>query len=293
MGARHALGLGLTVAAVAACGSSLAKAPSGPRAATVTVTRGFGGRTLSAARAAPGQSALTALRRVVRVSTSYGGRFVEAIDGLSGNPSQGMAWLYFVNGIQASLGSADYTLHPGDREWWDYRYWNDLIQVPVAIGAWPEPFVHGFDGHRPGAVDVTGLACSADIAGTLRAAGARLTERPAPFTVRVETFTQAASALGPGERQGRGLTVYLDGGRVMVDRTPGGPKPEPNAHAVIAAYQPGEATGRSAELIVAGDIPRAACAAARTLAEHPGAVASTYAVALDGAGRVVAAGGRG
>jgi len=293
MGARHAFGLLLTAATVAACGTSLAKAPSGPRAATVTVTSGFGQRTLSAARAAPGQSALTALRRVSHVSTSYGGRFVRAIDGLAGDQSRGMAWLYFVNGIQANVGSADYTLHPGDREWWDYRYWNDLIQVPVAIGAWPEPFVHGFDGHRPGAVDVTGLACSADIAGTLRAAGVPLTERPAPFTVRVETFTQAASALGPGERQGRGLTVYLDGGRVMVYRTPGGPKPEPDAHAVIAAYQPGEATGRSAELIVAGDIPRAACAAARTLAEHPGAVASTYAVALDGAGRVVAAGGRG
>ena len=61
-----------------------------------------------------------------------------------------MAWLYFVNGIQASVGAADYTLHPGDTEWWDYRYWNDLIQVPVAIGAWPDPFVHGYGGKRPG-----------------------------------------------------------------------------------------------------------------------------------------------
>ena len=275
------------------CGSQAAAPPPGPAAVTVTVTREFGRDQLAAGRAAPGQSALDALRRTARVDTSYGGRFVEAIDGVHGNRSGGWDWLYFINGVEADRGAADYRLRPGDREWWDYRYWNDLIHVPVAIGAWPEPFVHGFDGHRPGAVDVTGLACSADVAGTLRAAGARLTERPAPFTVRVETFTQAASALGPGERQGRGLTVYLDGGRVMVYRTPGGPKPEPDAHAVIAAYQPGEATGRSAELIVAGDIPRAACAAARTLAEHPGAVASTYAVALDGAGRVVAAGGRG
>ena len=93
-------------------------------------------------------------------------------------------------------------------------------------------------------------------------------------------------------RRGRGLTVYLDGGRVMVYRTPGGPRPDPQAHALIAAYQPGDATGRSAELIVAGDIPRAACAAARTLAEHPAQVASTYAVALDGGGHVIAAGGR-
>jgi hypothetical protein len=259
---------------------------------TVTVTREFGRQRLVEARAAPDQSALDALRRAARVDTSYGGRFVEAIDGLHGDRSAGWDWLYFINGFESDRGAADYILRPGDREWWDYRYWNDLIHVPLAIGAWPEPFVHGFDGHRPGAVDVTGLRCSADISGTLRAAGASLAERAAPFTVRVETFAQAATALGPGTRRGRGLTVYLDGGRVMVYRTPGGPRPEPRAHAVIAAYQPGEATGRSAELIVAGDIPRAACAAARTLAEHPAAIADTYAVALDGGGHVVAAGGR-
>jgi hypothetical protein len=259
---------------------------------TVTVTRDFGRVRIDGARAAPGQSALDALRRTARVDTAYGGRFVEAIDGLRSDRSAGWDWLYFVNGVEADRGAADYHLHPGDREWWDYRYWSVLIHVPVAIGAWPEPFVHGFDGHRPDRVEVTGLPCSADIAGTLRAAGAHIAQRASDFTVRVETFSQAAAALGPSVWRGRGLTVYLDDGRVMVYQTPGGPRPEPRAHALIAAYQPGEATGRSAELIVAGDIPRAACAAARTLAEHPSAVADTYAVALDGGGRVVAAGGR-
>ena len=110
------------------------------------------------------------------MSTSYGGRFVQAIDGLAGDQSQGMAWLYFVNGIQANVGRADYTLHPGDTEWWDYRYWNDLIQVPVAIGAWPEPFVHGYGGRRP-AVSVTGPACAARLAAALRAAGAHVVRR--------------------------------------------------------------------------------------------------------------------
>ena len=294
MGARRLLVAWAILGAVGGgCGSQAASPPPGPAAVTVTVTREFGRDRIAAGRAAPGQSALDALRRTARVDTSYGGRFVEAIDGLHGERSAGWDWLYFINGVEADRGAADYRLRPGDREWWDYRYWNDLIHVPVAIGAWPEPFVHGFDGHRPGGVDVTGLPCSAGVAGTLRAAGARLTRRTSQFTVRVETFAQAAAALGPDQRQLRGLTVYLDGGRVMVYRSPGGPRPEPRAHAVIAAYQPGEATGRSAELIVAGDIPRAACAAARTLAEHPGAVSSTYAVALDGAGRIVAAGGRG
>ena len=69
------------------------------------------------------------LRRTARVSTSYGGRFVEAIDGVRGNRSGGWDWLYFVNGVEADRGAADYRLHPGDREWWDYRYWNDLIRT--------------------------------------------------------------------------------------------------------------------------------------------------------------------
>jgi hypothetical protein len=291
MGARHALGLVLTAGAVAACGSSLAKAPSGSRAATVTVTRGFGGQTLSAARAAPGQSALMALRRVSHVSTSYGGRFVEAIDGLAGNQSQGMAWLYFVNGIQANIGSADYILHPGDREWWDYRYWSDLIQVPVAIGAWPEPFVHGYGGDRP-AVSVTGPACAGAIRTALRRAGARLVRRSQDWSVRVETFAQAASDLASSLWQGRGLTVSLDGGRVMVYRGRAGLRPDPRAHALIAGRQPGEATGKSAEVIVAGDTDAAACAAAHNLAADPGAVHDAYAVALDASGHVIAYGGR-
>src|SRR6185437_4012255 len=197
MGARHAFGLVLTAAAVSACGTSLAKPPSGPRAATVTVTRGFGQHTLSSARAAPGQSALIALRRVSHVSTSYGGRFVRAIDGLAGDQSQGMAWLYFVNGIQANVGSADYTLHAGDREWWDYRYWNYLIQVPVAIGAWPEPFVRGYGGTRP-AVSVTGPACAGQIRGALHAAGTHVVRTSSAWSVRVETFAQAASSLSAG-----------------------------------------------------------------------------------------------
>jgi hypothetical protein len=291
MGARSRLGLVLTATVVAGCGSGVAAPPSGPRAATVTVTVGFGQRTLTAVRATPGQSALDALRRSAHVSTSYGGRFVQAIDGLAGDQSHGMAWLYFVNGIQANVGAADYTLHPGDREWWDYRYWNDLIQVPVAIGAWPEPFVHGYGGTRP-RVEVTGPSCASRLTTVLRTAGAHVVSGAAPFSVRVETFARAAAALSSSLWQGRGLTVSLSGGRVIVYRGRAGQRPDPQAHAVIAAYQPGPSTGQSAELIVAGDTRAAACAAAETLAMRPADVRNAYAVALDGSGHVIAYGGR-
>lgn len=276
--------------AVSGCGESMAAPPPGPAAVRVTVTRDFGGRTLLSARAAPGQSAMNALRRVTRVGTAYGGRFVSSIDGLSGDPSAGDAWLYFVNGIQADRGATAYTLHPGDREWWDYRYWTDLIQVPVAIGAWPEPFVHGFGG-RVAPVSVTG-PCSGQLATALRAAGATVTTRTSPYRVVVQTFGQAAAALSPSLQQGRGLTVYLDGGAVMVYRGHGGARPQPGARGLIVGFQPSGGSGSSAEVLVAGADRPAACAAAHTLAADPAAVHLDYAVATDATGHVVAEGGR-
>ena len=160
-----------------------------------------------------GQSALDALRRSADVDTSYGGRFVKSVNGLSGDASAGYDWLYFLNGIAPDVGAADMTLHPGDREWWDRRFWKDLVQTPVAIGAWPEPFVHGYDGHRH-PVAVGGLGCSGAIAGALRADGATLTSGSASYRVTVETFADAAAALGDWKE--KGLTVSLDGGQVMV-----------------------------------------------------------------------------
>ena len=39
------------------------------------------------------------------------------------------------------------TLHPGDVLWWDYRRWSGAaMSVPVVVGAYPEPFLHGFPG---------------------------------------------------------------------------------------------------------------------------------------------------
>jgi Domain of unknown function (DUF4430) len=277
-------------AAVTGCGESMANPPPGPAAVRVTVTRDFGGHTLLSARAAPGQSAMNALRRVADVGTAYGGRFVSSIDGLSGNPSAGRAWLYFVNGIQADRGATTYTLHPGDREWWDYRYWTDLIQVPVAIGAWPEPFVHGFGGQAP-AVSVTG-PCSGRLASALRAAGATLTTRTSPYRVVVQTFGQAAAELSPSLQQGRGLTVFLEDGVVMVYRGRAGAQPQPDARGLIVGFQPSGGSGGSAEVLVVGADRPAACAAAHTLATDPAAVRLDYAVATDAAGHVVAEGGR-
>jgi len=108
----------IALASIAAgCGQGASAAPVGPAAVTVTVTKDYGATRIASGREAPGQSALNALRRLTHVGTSYGGRFVESINGLSGDRSAAEDWLYFVNGISPDVGAADVQLHAGDHEW--------------------------------------------------------------------------------------------------------------------------------------------------------------------------------
>ncbi len=100
-----------------------------------------------------GLTALQALREEADVETRYGGRFVQSIEGIEGNTSARRDWFYFVNGIEVDRGAAEYRLHAGDVEWWDFRSWRERMREPVVVGAFPEPFLHGFDGQtRPAAV---------------------------------------------------------------------------------------------------------------------------------------------
>lgn len=291
MGAGRLIALTVAASAVitAGCGQEASEPPAGPAAVRVTISRDYGATTLTAARAAPGQSAMHALRRVADVDTAYGGRFVSSIDGLAGNRSGGHDWLYFVNGIAPDMGAAEYDLREGDHEWWDYRYWSDLVQTPVAVGAWPEPFVHGFAGQRH-PVSVSGLDCRSAIGDALRAAGAKVVDEPADYQISVETFTDTGASLA--DWQGMGLTVSLKDDTVMVYRGEEGIEPLPEADALIAGYQPPVAPGDEVRLVVSGETEESACAAAETLAERPAEIAGTYAVALDASGNVIAAGGR-
>ena len=138
----------LAVAAVlavcaAGCGSS---SMGSAGRATVWVTRDRGAEVLHVARVPAGVSAMQALQRVAKVKTRFGGRYVRAVDGLEEHGRR--AWFYYVNGYLADRGSADYRLHPGDLEWWDYRSWRDPAQDAVVVGSFPEPFLHGYGGRR-------------------------------------------------------------------------------------------------------------------------------------------------
>jgi len=140
----------LAVPVVAGCGLGEGEEQEG--GASVRITRDFG-RTLlgatSVARVREDQTVMRLLRSEFDVETRFGGRFVQSIDGLAGRGAGGeVDWLYFVNGVEADEGAAEYELSPGDRVQWDYRPWDVAMRVPAIVGAFPEPFAHGLEGRR-------------------------------------------------------------------------------------------------------------------------------------------------
>ena len=139
----------LLAALAAGCGSA---AGAGGQA-TLWVTRDRGAIVVHTARVPAGESAAQALERVTKVETRYGGRYVHAVDGVAEHGRR--SWFYYVNGYLADRSAADYRLRAGDVEWWDYRSWRNPAQDPVVVGAFPEPFLHGFGGNRRPALVVT------------------------------------------------------------------------------------------------------------------------------------------
>jgi hypothetical protein len=110
--------------------------------ATLWVTRDRGAQVLYSGTVPAGLTATQALERVRKVTTRYGGRFVQSIDGIQGSATKQRDWFYFIDGVEGDRSAAEVTLHPGDVEWWDYRAWTGrTMSVPVVVGSYPQPFV--------------------------------------------------------------------------------------------------------------------------------------------------------
>jgi Domain of unknown function (DUF4430) len=90
---------------------------------------------------------MQALERSFKVSTKYGGGFVESVDGHSGAGGD-YDWFYYVNGIEAPKGAAATQVHKGDHVWWDLHDWKATDSIPAVVGSFPEPFTNGFGGQR-------------------------------------------------------------------------------------------------------------------------------------------------
>jgi hypothetical protein len=133
---------------LAGCGEEAA----GEGSAELWITRDRGSEVVLSTTVPAGISALEALRRKTDVETRYGGRFVQAIDGIEGDIAGQHDWFYFVNGYEADISAADYELHDGDVLWWDHRSWEGEMRQPAVVGAFPEPFLHGWGGKKRPAV---------------------------------------------------------------------------------------------------------------------------------------------
>lgn len=290
----------VTLSAVAGCGVGAGSQEAGG-GVELRVTRDFGERRLSQGSAATvreGDTVMRFLRASNKITTRYGGGFVQSIDGLSGKGrGGGEDWFFYVNGIGSDRGAADYDLHPGDVVQWDYRYWRAAQDARAMVGAFPEPFVHGIDGKRfPVRVeceDADSQACR-QIKDTLgkegvRATGATLGTSGVQNVARVvvatwprarELFSVKAIEQGPkrsgvfARYAGRDLELLDQRGKVA--RTEG-----PDS-GLVAALRP---TDKEVVWVVTGGSPRGVRNAARAF--RPAALRDAFAVAAPARGETV------
>jgi Domain of unknown function (DUF4430) len=147
-----AIGAVLAALALGGCGIDVGSPPS---AVKLLITRDFGARVLrstGALHTSGGESVLELLQHSATVATGPAGRRVQGIDGVAGAsetatgaPSE---WLYYVNGVQASKGPAAASVQAGDHIWWDLHDTSPAQDVPAVVGAFPEPFLNGYEGKR-------------------------------------------------------------------------------------------------------------------------------------------------
>ena len=202
-------------------------------AATLRVTRDFGHRELGSVRldtVHEGDTVMRMLRSKFDVTTRFGGRFVQSIDGLAGQGAGGQVdWFFFVTGVEADRGAAEWSVSPGDRVQWDRRDWSAAMRVPAIVGAYPAPFTTGIEGRRrPVRIeceDVKAPACT-EARNRLDRAGVPTSGSSigAPGT---EVTTRLVVARWPGARVVRGASQLEHG---------------PDASGVFARFSDGGAT---------------------------------------------------
>lgn len=150
---RRALAALAALVLLAGCGGSGGEEGT----ATLWVTRDRGAELLHEAEVDAGQTLMRALDSEVELETRYGGRYVQSIEGIEGSLEEQRDWFWFVNGYEGDRSAAAYRLRDGDVAWLDYRGWEREGEARVVVGAFPEPFLHGYDGKtRPAVVRFEG-----------------------------------------------------------------------------------------------------------------------------------------
>jgi len=190
-------GLVLALAfALAGCGGGARERGT----ATLWVTRDRGAHVLFSGAVPAGLDGIQAVERKLKVTTRYGGRYLQSIDGISGTLSGQRDWFFFVDGVEGDRSAAEVTLHPGDVLWWDYRSWSgSAMSVPLVVGAFPEPFLHGLPGKTSvvGADRALDARIAREVHGVVNAGAAPrnvivIGGKLAPQTVRIRRYRDGA-----------------------------------------------------------------------------------------------------
>jgi hypothetical protein len=191
LGRGTAVAIALLLAALAAAGCGLGPG-NGVGDVGLTVTRDFGAVPMlrrELGDVTESDTVMRALERNAEVGTRYGGGFVQSIDGLEAQESvdRSLDWFFYVDGVEATVGAADYSLSGGESVWWDYRDWSAAMRVPAVVGSWPQPFLDGYEGLiRPVAVECLGggAACTT-VRERLQDAGAKVASGSPDGAIRV------------------------------------------------------------------------------------------------------------
>jgi hypothetical protein len=132
-------GLVLLVAlALTGCGGG----EQGHGRATLWVTRDRGAHVVFAGAVPAGLNGVQTVERKLKVTTRYGGRYVQSIDGIEGSLGAQRDWFFYLDGVEGDRSAAEVHLRAGDVLWWDYRHWTPAtMHVPAVAGAYPHPFV--------------------------------------------------------------------------------------------------------------------------------------------------------
>jgi hypothetical protein len=205
-----ALAATLVAAGAAGCGLGPGR---GTSQVSLTVTRGFGARSVASATAAklPGaETVMRMLERSARVQTRFGGGFVQSINGLSGDSGR-VDWFYYVNGIQAPAGAASTAVHRGDRIWWDLHDWRATESIPAVVGSFPEPFVHGVGGKRL----PTAIECGSGVAAACRVVSAALSRAGVPVATQYRGTGSGVDSLAVGVGTWRELRPEIVAGLIQ------------------------------------------------------------------------------
>lgn len=186
--------------------------------AQVWITRDRGATVLEQESVPAGLTALQGLDRVAEVDTGYGGAFVTGINGVTSSHTRQRDWFFFVNGYEADRGASSYRLRDGDVEWWDYRSWRGSERAPVVVGAFPEPFLHGYNGKRRAAVIRfrAGFRSEADaLAKIVRARSVAMIGTPVPAAANLLVVTTGRPGLlaemRAGDRAGDPVRFVVTG----------------------------------------------------------------------------------